>query len=90
MAYTQLTREQRYQIKVLLKTGRYQKEIVETIKIHKSTISRELHRNRRRGATSRNKLIACQRKDVGKHEGEVTLPPGPRLRISFERVGAPS
>ncbi len=46
MTYMQLTYEQRYQIKALLKTGHNQKEIAETIKVHKSTISRELRRNR--------------------------------------------
>jgi IS30 family transposase len=46
MMYTQLTREQRYQIKALMKTGHNQKEIAEAIKVHQSTISRELRRNR--------------------------------------------
>jgi IS30 family transposase len=46
MTYTQLTHEQRYQIKALMKIGHSQKEIAETIKVHKSTISRELSRNR--------------------------------------------
>ena len=44
--YTQLTREQRYQIYALLKAGHDQKEIAQLIKVHKSTISRELQRNR--------------------------------------------
>jgi IS30 family transposase len=46
MTYTQLTQGQRYQIKALLKTGRNQREIAEAIEVHKSTISRELRRNR--------------------------------------------
>jgi IS30 family transposase len=44
--YTQLTQEQRYQISVLLKIGQNQTEIAEMIGKHKSTISRELRRNR--------------------------------------------
>jgi IS30 family transposase len=44
--YTQLTREQRYQIYVLLKAGLNQTEIAYFIKVHKSTVSRELRRNR--------------------------------------------
>lgn len=44
--YTQLTREQRYQIYALLKAGHNQTEIAQLIKVHKSTISRELRRNR--------------------------------------------
>ncbi len=44
--YTQLTQEQRYQISVLLKIGQNQTEIAEMIGKHKSTISREVRRNR--------------------------------------------
>ena len=45
-SYTQLTQEQRYQIYTLLKAGHRQSEIAQLIKVHKSTISRELRRNR--------------------------------------------
>lgn len=45
MSYTQLTHEQRYQIYALLKIGHNRTEIAEVIGSHKSTISRELHRN---------------------------------------------
>ena len=44
--YTQLTREQRYQIKALLDKEHNQSQISETIGVHKSTIQRELKRNR--------------------------------------------
>jgi len=44
--YTQLTREQRYQLSALLKMGHSQTEIAEVIGMHKSTISREIRRNR--------------------------------------------
>ena len=44
--YTQLTQEQRYQIYVLLKAGNKQSEIARLIEVHKSTVSRELRRNR--------------------------------------------
>ena len=44
--YTQLTQEQRYQIYALLKAGHNQTEIACTIGVHKSTVSRELRRNR--------------------------------------------
>jgi len=43
--YKQLTREQRYQIKVLLQTGRKQAEIARVLGVHKSTIQREIKRN---------------------------------------------
>ena len=45
MNYTQLTREQRYQIKALMKERHSQTEIAANIGCHKSTISRELQRN---------------------------------------------
>jgi IS30 family transposase len=44
--YAQLTCEQRYQIYALLKAGHNQSEIAYLIRVHKSTISRELRRNR--------------------------------------------
>ena len=42
----QLTLVQRYQIAILLKTGHNQTRIAEHLGVHKSTISRELRRNR--------------------------------------------
>ena len=44
--YHQLTQAQRYQIYALQKTGHSQSEIAEVIGVHKSTVSRELKRNR--------------------------------------------
>lgn len=44
--YHQLTQEQRYGIYCLLKTGHNQAKIAAIIGVHKSTISRELKRNR--------------------------------------------
>ena len=46
MNYTQLTQEQRYQISALLKMGHNRTEIATVIGKHKSTISRELSRNK--------------------------------------------
>jgi len=43
---TQLTEEERYQIESLLKRGHHQSEISVVLKRHKSTISREVRRNR--------------------------------------------
>ena len=45
MSYKQLTREERYQISVLLKAGLNQTEIAMILERHKSTISREIARN---------------------------------------------
>lgn len=44
--YMQLTQGQRYQIYALLKAGATQTEIARIICVHKSTVSRELNRNR--------------------------------------------
>jgi IS30 family transposase len=44
--YTQLTHEQRYQIHACMKAGWDQTEIATEIGVHKSTVSRELRRNR--------------------------------------------
>jgi IS30 family transposase len=44
--YHQLTQEQRYQIYALRKMGHSLSEIAEVIRVHKSTVSRELKRNR--------------------------------------------
>src|SRR5512138_1188117 len=46
MSCNQLTQEQRYQIYALKKTGHSRTEIAEVIGVHKSTVSRELRRNR--------------------------------------------
>ena len=46
--YTQLAQNQRYQIEALLKAGLNQTEIANVLGINKSTISRELRRNRDR------------------------------------------
>lgn len=43
--YTQLSREQRYQIYALLKTAHKQTQIASLLGVHKATISRELRRN---------------------------------------------
>ena len=45
MSYNQLTQCQRYQIQALLKSEHNQTEIAEIIRVHKSTISREMKRN---------------------------------------------
>ncbi len=46
MGYTQLTLEQRYTIYALNKRGETQTKIAETIGVHKSTVCRELKRNK--------------------------------------------
>ncbi len=43
--YIQLTQEQRYQIKALLKIDQDQTQIAKAVDVNKSTLSRELRRN---------------------------------------------
>ena len=45
MSYRQLTQEQRYQIGASLRIGMKKSEIAREVKVHKSTISREIGRN---------------------------------------------
>jgi len=45
-SYTQLVQEQRYQIHALMKAGHNQTEMAAILGVHKSTISREMSRNR--------------------------------------------
>ena len=45
MNYTHLTQDERYQIAILLKAGHDQSDIARVMNRHKSSISRELHRN---------------------------------------------
>ena len=64
--YKQLTQEARYQIYVLKKTGHSNTEIAVVIGCHKSTISRELSRNRggRGYRPKQAHRFACKRKAV--------------------------
>ena len=68
MGYTQLTYEQRYQIKALLKMGHNRSEIAECLGVHKSTISRELKRNRgKRGYRPKQaQRFSAQRRNISK------------------------
>lgn len=45
-SYTQLTQGKRYEIRILLKAGYSLSELATIMKVHKSTVSRELRRNR--------------------------------------------
>ena len=64
--YAQLTREQRYQIEILLEGQHTQTEIAELLKVHKSTISRELRRDRGQRGYRPNQAdtLAIQRREA--------------------------
>jgi IS30 family transposase len=64
LTYTQLTREQRYQIYILSKAGHLQNFIAKELGVHPATISRELKRGRgQRGYRPKQaEELACVRK----------------------------
>ena len=65
--YTQLTREQRYQIDALVKTEQPQTQIAAVLGVHPATISRELRRNRgRRGYRPHQAHGLAQARQVAK------------------------
>ena len=65
-SYTQLTREQRYQISALLKMEHSHTEIADLLHVHKSTIGRDINRNRgQRGYRPRQAdQKACNRRKI--------------------------
>lgn len=69
MSYKQLTREQRYQIYALRKAGQNGTEIAMIIGCHKSTISRELTRNRgKKGYRAGQAQALAQRRQRQSHQ----------------------
>jgi IS30 family transposase len=79
-SYTQLTREQRYQISALLKMGHNHTEIAGLLQVHKSTVGRDINRNRgRRGYRPRQAdQKACNRRKT----------PRRIVRIQWDEVDA--
>ena len=68
--YTQLTREQRYQIYAFLKAGFSQSSIAKEIGVHKSTVSREIRRNKGGNGyrpKQAQRLASTRRKQAGKY-----------------------
>ncbi|EQD26868.1 transposase, IS30 family, partial [mine drainage metagenome] len=80
--YTQLTREQRYQIDAYRRAGWNQTRTAAQLQVHKSTISRELGRNRgRRGDRAKQAQVFCEARRAGSYR--------PRIGVSeWERVEA--
>ena len=68
--YTQLTQEKRYQIYAFLTAGFLQTEIASETGVHKSTISREIRRNRgKKGYRPKqaNAMANSRRQNAKKH-----------------------
>jgi len=70
MKYQQLTLTKRYQITALIKLGLNQKEIAKELKVHPSTICRELKRNndKIRGYSAEIAQIKSSKKHTQKHK----------------------
>lgn len=69
--YRQLTQEQRYHISALLVVGNFQNKIADLVGVHKSTISRELRRNRgKRGYRGKqaHELAVSRRSEAEKRQ----------------------
>lgn len=66
--YTQLSKEERLEIDILLKKGHRQKDIAEALSRDKSTISREISRNRRRKRTKKGIQYGPYEAKVAKHK----------------------
>lgn len=69
--YRQLTQEQRYHISALLAAGNFQNKIADLLGVHKSTISRELRRNRgKRGYRGKqaHELAVSRRSEAEKRQ----------------------
>lgn len=72
--YTQLTQEQRYQIYALKKAGLSQCRIASLLGVHKSTISREIRRNRgQRGYRPKQAQLLAKLRSQSKHRSRITL-----------------
>lgn len=70
--YSQLTQEQRYQIWALMKAGFNQTHVAEAIGVHKSTVSREVRRNRgRRGYRAQQAHRFCLQRRTDKAQTRI-------------------
>src|SRR5688500_13218923 len=90
MSYTQLTREQRYQICALRQAGNNQTEMAIIIGCHKSTISRELRRNAgRKGYRSKQAHeTALSRRCLG-HRTRITQATWERIELLLQLQWSP-
>ncbi len=70
--YTQLTQEQRYQIWALMKAGFNQTQTADFIGVHKSTVSREVRRNRgQRGYRAQQAHHFCLQRRIHKAQPRI-------------------
>ena len=89
MAHKQLTLEKRYEIKAYMQSGFSRSFIAKQLKVHKSTITRELNRNRVRSgyhAKAAHEKATIRKKSARKHirfTEEIQLKVRARLLLDF-------
>ncbi len=88
--YTQLTQEQRYQIYALKKAGHSQCRIASLLDVHKSTICRELNRNRgQRGYRPKQAQHLAQQRRQSKYRSRVTQETWQRIEAKLRLEWSP-
>lgn len=88
--YTQLTQEERYQIYALMKAGHNPTEIAEVLGRHKSTISRELKRNRgRRGYRPKQAQELAHRRRQTAHSAKISTAHWDRVEALLRQDWSP-
>ncbi|VAW81477.1 hypothetical protein MNBD_GAMMA12-2227 [hydrothermal vent metagenome] len=89
--YTQLTREQRYQIYALMKAEHNQVAIATILGVNKSTIYHELNRNSgHRGYRSKQAHETCLQRRVHKVKPRILKSTWKKLNECFEKAGVRS
>ncbi|HVF45725.1 MAG TPA: IS30 family transposase [Pyrinomonadaceae bacterium] len=90
MSYTQLTREQRYQIYALKKAGHTQTATAAILGVHKSSISRELRRNRGgRGYRPGRAHESAEARQRGAHRPRISEATWARVEALLRRDWSP-
>ena len=88
--YTQLTREQRYQIYAYRKAGWNQTQTAVQLQVHKSTISREINRNRgRRGYRAKQAQVFCESRRAGSYRPRIGILEWQRVEALIRREWSP-
>lgn len=88
--YTQLTREQRYQIYAYRKAGWNQTQTAAQLQVHKSTISREISRNRgRRGYRAKQAQVFCELRRTGSYRPRIGILEWQRVEALIRREWSP-
>ena len=89
--YTQLTQEQRYQIDAYCKAGLNQTETAEQLEVDKSTISREIRRNRgQRGYRAQQAQKRCLARRAESHGSRIGVSDGQRVATLIRQEWSPA